>query len=71
MLERRQFAASVVLNFLAHSSDDVLWITGGNNGRGLDLDSSEFVATNKPAQRGPNLPFTVNRYKLKKHLVHS
>ena len=56
MLERRQFAASVVLNFLAHSSDDVLWITGGNNGRGSDLDSSEFVASNYAELAPSSLP---------------
>ena len=60
MLERRQFASSVVLK-RHFGSSDVLWVTGGNNGRGSDLDTSEFVALNKPAQRGPKLPFTVNR----------
>ena len=57
MLEKRERTSGIVLNYPSKS----LWITGGlsrvNAGKGHS--SSEFIYLNKPAEKGPDLPFEI------------
>ena len=58
MLEKREFTSGIVLNYPSKS----LWVTGGlsrvNAGKGHS--SSEFIYLNKPAEKGPDLPFEIH-----------
>ena len=60
MLEKRQLTSGVVLNY----PEKTLWITGGLSKRnaGKGHSSSEFIYLNKPAEKGPNLPFEIHRH---------
>jgi hypothetical protein len=53
MLEKRAWSASLTLN------STHLWITGGANGNGTKLQTSEFVSIGQPAVKGPDLPHAV------------
>jgi hypothetical protein len=53
MLEERVWSASLTLN------STHLWITGGLNGNGYELRTSEFVSMGQPAVKGPDLPYAV------------
>jgi hypothetical protein len=53
MLEERAWSASLTLN------SSHLWVTGGWNGNGYLLQTSEFVSIGQPAVKGPDLPYAV------------
>ena len=57
MLQRREAAASVVLN------QNTLWIVGGHDGD-VDLNTTEFITLDEGSIRGPDLPFTVSCHSL-------
>ena len=60
MLEKRQWTSGIVLNY----PQKTFWITGGlsekNAGKGHS--SSEFIYLNKPAEKGPDLPFEIHAH---------
>ena len=58
MLEKRSWTSGIVLNY----PEKTLWITGGLSERkaGRGHSSSEFIYLNKPAERGPDLPFEIH-----------
>ena len=60
MLEKRQLTSGVVLNY----PEKTFWITGGLSEpySGKGHSSSEFIYLNKPVEKGPDLPFEINRH---------
>ena len=60
MLEKRQLTSGVVLNY----PEKTFWITGGLSKRdaGKGHSSSEFIYLNKPAEKGPDLPFEIHKH---------
>ena len=64
MLEKRSWTSGIVLNY----PEKTLWITGGvaefnytetGGIAGRGHSSSEFIYLNKPAEKGPDLPFEI------------
>ena len=60
MLEKRSWTSGVVLDY----PEKTLWITGGLSefDAGKGHSSSEFIYLNKPAEKGPDLPFEIHRH---------
>ena len=60
MLEKRSWTSGIVLNY----PKKTLWITGGlsevNAGKGQS--TSEFIYLDKPAEKGPDLPFEIHKH---------
>ena len=59
MIEKRQWAASVVL-----LDQSTLWIVGGTDERYNDLRTTEFIKLGQPSVKGPDLPFTISNHSM-------
>ena len=54
--EGRRCASSIILN------QTRLWVTGGQDEKGNDKKSSQFISLDQPPEKGPKLPFTVSNH---------